>query len=427
MYTARKTMSRSRSRLPAGLISILALAATPVSADDIAGDWEMKMDLNGRVSFASLSISKKPDGTLAGQWGSNELSEVKFAGAKLSFVRTLRFGDNEFKMNYEGSLKDGALTGELSSERGSFAANGARPRPKSPVLGRWALRYSIGDRDINATLAVWEGPAGALDAKWTSETGEHVVSNVKVQDGKLSLARKSKIGDREFETTYEATAQGNKILGTIKLGGEEIPAGGNRVGADLVGRWEMTTTTDQGARRGLLTIFGDLTGRYETFVGEVPFKDLKLEGNQVSFSVEAGFGDQTFNIDFKAKLDGKTLKGEVTSPRGTREVTGKKVEPALAIVGTWEITRESNQGTRTSTLKIKDDLTGTYTARDNTFPITDLRFEGDQLSFKVTVKYEDREVPMEFKGKVEGGTLKGQFISARGPREATGKKVSPSL
>jgi hypothetical protein len=30
---------------------------------------------------------------------------------------------------------------------------------------------------------------------------------------------------------------------------------------------------------------------------------------------------------------------------------------------------------------------------------------------------------MEFKGKLEGGTLKGEFTTSRGSREAVGKKI----
>jgi hypothetical protein len=40
------------------------------------------------------------------------------------------------------------------------------------------------------------------------------------------------------------------------------------------------------------------------------------------------------------------------------------------------------------------------------------------------VKYNETEVPMEFKGRLEGGTLKGEFITSRGAREAVGKKVN---
>jgi hypothetical protein len=223
------------------------------------------------------------------------------------------------------------------------------------------------------------------------------------------------------------------MTGSFKSPMGEIQASGRRLGGELIGKWELTSSSDRGPRTSLLTVFGDLSGRYESFGGEIPIKEIRLEAGQVSFSIEMGFGDQTFKLDFKAKLEGKTLKGEVTSQRGTREVTGKKLDEVSPIVGTWEITRQAppdaaqgqgqNQGPRTSTLVIKADMTGTYAGRNSTAPLTDLKLEGDQVSFKVVVKYGDREVPMEFKGKLEGGALKGAFTSSRGTREATGKKV----
>jgi hypothetical protein len=365
-------------------------------------------------------------------WGRNELSEVKFEGQKLSFARTIKFGDREFKMTYEGTLKDGAIAGSLSSDQGTFTANGARRKPRSPILGRWEFKYTVGDRDIVATLAISEASGGALEGKWTSNFGEHVVSNVKFQDGKLTLDRKSKLGDRELETKYEGALKDDKLAGTIKSEIGEIPAEGKRIGGDLIGKWDLETTSDQGSRPGTLLVFGDLTGRYETFGGEIPFNDLKLDGNQFAFSVEMAFGNQPTKLEFKGKIDGKTLKGEVTSPRGTREVTGKKVEqtketakPASAVAGTWEITRQNQQGqTRTAKLVIKEDMTATYTMGENTVPVTDLKVDGNQLSFKAVVKYGDREAPIEFKGQVDGTSLKGEITTARGTREATGKKVT---
>ena len=153
----------------------------------------------------------------------------------------------------------------------------------------------------------------------------------------------------------------------------EVAANGERQGADLIGAWELASETDQGPRTSRLTVFGDLTGRYGMFGGEIPIKEIKVDGQQVAFAVEMGFGNQTFNLEFKGKLDGKTLKGEVTTPRGNREVTGKKVEEESGqagpspLVGAWEFTREGRQGnTVKTTLTIKPDMTGSYTFRDNT-------------------------------------------------------------
>jgi hypothetical protein len=411
------------------LVVLLFLGPARLLAEEgIAGEWELKVDRNGVETFSSLTIQKKTDGTLEGKWGSTPITDLKFQDGKLTFGRTLKFGDREFKMTYEGTLKDGKLSGNITGERGTFSASGTRRKPRNPALGRWEINFRIAERDINAVLAISAAADGALSGQWTSTTGEHVVKDLKFEDGKLSFSRKSKIGEREFESTYLGTIQGSRLNGTIKSQIGDIEANGKRVGGDLVGKWELTSTGgEQGPRTSLLNVFGDLTGRYELFGAESPIKDLKLEGDQVTFQVEVRFRDQTSTVDFKGKLEGgKNLKGEVTSPRGTRQVTGKKLEEAAPspLVGVWEITRESQQGPRKTTLTIKEDLSGTYTSRDSTSPISDLHLEGDQLSFKVTVKYGDREVLQEFKGKLEGAALKGAFTTPRGSREATGKKIT---
>jgi len=407
------------------VICILLLLQTSfaLAAEDIMGEWEMKMDFGGRDSFATMTISKKADGTLAGKWGSGELSDVKFEDGKLTFVRTIRFGDQEFTMEYEGTLKDGKITGTMSSDRGEFTANGARRKPKLPVLGHWDINFNVDDREINARLSISEKPDGTLEGKW-AEPGEHVLSNVKFKDGKLTLTRDSKIEDFEFQTNCELTAKGNELTGTMKSDMGDLQVNGKRVGAELVGKWKLTTTSDFGTRTSMMRIDGDLTGRYEFFGGEIPMKNIKLEGDQVTFLLEMGFGDRTFQMDFKGKLDGKTLKGELTSERGTSQVVGSKAEAASPIIGTWEFTRESSRGTRTSTLKIKEDMTATYTVRDNELAVTDLKVDGNQVSFKVLMRYGDREVPMEFKGKVDGRTLVGERTTSRGTNKITGKKIN---
>ncbi|MGD2093775.1 MAG: hypothetical protein PVH77_02085 [Phycisphaerales bacterium] len=406
---------------------LILLAQTSfVRAGDITGEWEMKMDFGGRESFATLTISKNADGALSGKWGSQDLSDVKFKDGKLTFVRTIRFGDQEFTMDYEGTLKDGKITGTMSSDRGDFSANGSRRKPKPPILGVWDISFDVDERVINAKLSVSQKPDGTIDAKWNETESENALSNVKLKDGKLALTRDTKFQDFEFQTTCELTAKGNKISGTMQSDMGELEVKGKRVGAAIIGKWELTIDSDWGTRPGMMRIDGDLTGRYEMFGGEIPMKNLKIEGDQVTFTLEMGFGDQTFETEFKGKLEGNTIKGEMSSDMGTSDIVGKKVEKAMKAVplaGTWEFTRETPRGTRTSTLKIKKDMTGTYTIRDNETPITDLKVDGDNVSFKITMRWRDREFQMEFKGKLDGKDLKGEFITERGAREAMGKRV----
>ena len=93
------------------------------------------------------------------------------------------------------------------------------------------------------------------------------------------------------------------------------------------------------------------------------------------------------------------------------------------IAGTWELTTESSRGTRTRTLTINEDFTGSYQGRNREFPVTDLKLEGDQLSFTIQMKWQDREFTMDFKGTVDGDSIKGAWTTSRGVREVTGKKI----
>ena len=90
-----------------------------------------------------LSICKKEDGTLTGKWGRDELSDVKFEDGKLTFIRTIKFGEQKFTMNYNSVLKNGTLEGLLSSDRGEFTVKGTRKKSKLPVLGRWDIHFKV--------------------------------------------------------------------------------------------------------------------------------------------------------------------------------------------------------------------------------------------------------------------------------------------
>jgi hypothetical protein len=313
------------------LVLILALAAgtMPVlAAGDITGDWEITIDFNGRQRFATMFISKKVDGTYTGKWGSTELSDVKFDGQKLTFVRITNRKGSELKTTFEGTLKDGKIVGKLINDNGESTATSVRAKPIPAIVGQWDLSCTILDRDFTAKLSISQKPDDTLEGKWVYKYGKNVVSDVKFQDGKLTFSRTTKFPDcNEFTSTFEGTVKDHTLNGISKSKWGEMAISGQRVGAVLIGKWELTITSDKGPRTRMLTIYGDLSGRYEMFGGEVPIKDLKLEGDQVSFKVEGGFGDQTFTIEFKGKLEGETLTGQTSSERGTKEVTGKKVGP----------------------------------------------------------------------------------------------------
>ena len=86
--------------------------------------------------------------------------------------------------------------------------------------------------------------------------------------------------------------------------------------------------------------------------------------------------------------------------------------PALAAdpTGTWKWSVERNGQTFESTLKLKlegSSLTGVYIGRQNETPIEDGKFEGDNVSFKVTREFNGNKFVIAYEGKVDGDTIKG--------------------
>jgi hypothetical protein len=441
-HAARRT-NRGKCLLAAILLTLMIGAAQAMAAEDITGDWGVTVDSPWGPLQGTLTFEKAPDGALTGKWGARPLSNVKFENDQLTFARTIWTPDGDMTQNFKGTVKDGKLTGVVSTDQGESNLTGAKRKPVSPAVGVWDLKYTVGDRDVTAKLTISQKPDGTLDGKWVTEMGESTVSNVKFADGKLTLDRTVKFNDQEFKMTFTGTIQGDKLTGTSKSDMGEVPISGTRFGSEIIGKWELTSVSDMGTFTSLMVIRPDLTGTYE-FFSDVPMKNLKFENGQLAFTVQFGPEDQPFTMDFKGKVEGNTLKGQMSSDRGTSDVTGKKLVTAAAaaqtttaspaasaapaaasgIVGTWEFTRQGRDGTpRTSTLKINPDMTGTYTMRDNPVPISDLKVDGNQVTFKMTMSFGGNESTQEFKGKVDGQTLSGAFISERGEREATGKKV----
>jgi hypothetical protein len=94
------------------------------------------------------------------------------------------------------------------------------------------------------------------------------------------------------------------------------------------GKWELTWETPRGTSNMTLNLTQDgnkVTGTATMRMGDVPIKDAKLDGNNLSFTLELGRGQRTFEMQCKATVDGDTMKGTMSNPRGgDRPFTGKR-------------------------------------------------------------------------------------------------------
>lgn len=99
-------------------------------ADAIVGGWQMSVNMPARDNVEKLTITKNADGTLAGKWvgqrGESKVSNIKFEGGKLTFIRTSDFGGRIMETEFEGTVEGDAIKGVFKSDRGDREANATR-------------------------------------------------------------------------------------------------------------------------------------------------------------------------------------------------------------------------------------------------------------------------------------------------------------
>jgi hypothetical protein len=314
------------------LICIMMVLPAQVSAQPtgrgrgIFGDWNVTMEFNGRQMQSILSFSRDQDGNPTGQWisfwGVNDLEDLKFEDGQLSFKRVMQGRDGqEMTSTFKGTIADGKLTGTVSSDRGDNTLTGQRAPRMPRAAGIWEMKLKMGDREMPATLTIGANPEGELTAQWKSDRGEAVVSDIQSSRGELSFKLKSADADRPWEATFTGTLQRNALTGTLNSERGEMAVEGTRMGADLIGTWNLEVTSDFGTRPQRLRVNPDLSALY----GAMAVKKVNFQDGKVSFKITMEFGDRTFEMDFAGKIQGTKLEGEISTQMGSQKVTGTRV------------------------------------------------------------------------------------------------------
>jgi len=312
-------------------VTALVVLSGPASAQQsgrggLYGDWNVKTEFNGRQMDLILSFSRDQDGNLTGQWigfgGISVLKDLKYEEGKLSFARVSQNRDGQSSTStFEGTIVDGKLSGTVSSDRGESTLTGVRALRLPRAAGIWDLKLKMNDRESAATLTLGADKEGQLTAQWKSERGEPTITDVQYDQGKLTFKAKSANADRAWEAAFEGTIQRDALTGTLKSERGEMAVEGTRKGAALIGTWNLEVVSDRGARTQRLQVNPDLSGLY----GSLPIKKINLQDGVVDFQMVTQFGDQSFEMSFKGKLEDAKLTGELTTSRGSQKVTGAKV------------------------------------------------------------------------------------------------------
>lgn len=315
----------------------LVISSTQVLAQDSArpsrsrrggfyGDWQVKLSFGERQMDSILSFSRDREGNRTGQWisswGLSELKDVKFEEGKLSFTQERQNREGQSTTTkFTGTIKDGKLAGILSSDRGEYKLEGKRSPRVPRAVGNWAMKLKMGEREFTSTLVVKADKQGKLTAQWQSRRGESEITDLQYERGKLTFKRKSKIQDRQWESTFEGTVRRDTLSGVMKSERGEITVEGKLLGAPIIGTWNLEIASERGPRKQRLRVNPDLSGLY----GSLPIKKVNLEDGKVSFKMVLEFGERKFEMSFEGKLAESKLTGELKTSRGSQKVKGTKV------------------------------------------------------------------------------------------------------
>lgn len=102
---------------------------------------------------------------------------------------------------------------------------------------------------------------------------------------------------------------------------------------------------------------------------------------------------------------------------------------AQELAGTWELSWDGPQGTRTTTFVFAVEgmnVTGTAQMRrgENTMevPVSNGMLHGDQLTFSLELRMGERTMIQTFAATVKGDAMEGKITTPQGERPFTGKR-----
>ena len=299
-------------------------AQTRSGRGGLYGDWRIKIQVGENEWESILAFSRNQEGQYTGQWislfGMNELKDVKFEDDKLSFTQVMRFGGQERTSKFTGTIEQGELSGLLVGDERETEIKGKRA-PRTPRgVGSWDMKIKMGERERTGTLMITADKEGNLQGMWKSERGESNLSDVKYEDRKLTFTRVIERQGNRMKLAFEGTVGYTSLEGVFKSDRGEVPATATRVGAPVIGTWNLDIETERGPYKQRLRVNPDMSALY----GSQLIEKINLDGDNVNFKYVAQRGDRQFDVSFAGKIAESKLTGELKASQGTSKVTGAK-------------------------------------------------------------------------------------------------------
>lgn len=185
--------------------------------------------------------------------------------------------------------------------------------------------------------------------------------------------------------------------------------------ADITGIWKAEFNTQIGVQKYTFSLSQEgnrLAGKANSEIGgdkhESKLKNGKVEGDAVSFVEELSYQGNDLEIRYDGKISGKEIKfTRKVGDFATEELVAKLEAPAANVAGEWQAEFETQVGLQKYRFEFKV-ADGKLSARGSAqageekrnIEFKDAKLSGETLTFVEMRQIQDREIAIEFTGKV---------------------------
>ncbi len=290
------------------------------------------------------------------------------------------------------------------------------------LYGDWQIKMKFGEREFESILSFSRNQEGQYTGQWISFWGMNDLKDVKFEDNKLSFTQVMQFGGEERTSKFTGTIEEGELSGLLIGNERETEITGKRAPRRPrgVGSWEMKIKVGEREYTGILTITadkdGNLSGTWKSSRGESKLSDVRYENRKLTFKRVTEREGNRRERAFEGTLGYTTLEGVFKSDRGESAATGTLV--GASVIGTWNLDIESERGPRKQRLRVNPDMSVLY----GSTLIKKINLDGDKVSFKYVLQFNDQEYETSFEGKIAESKLSGELKTSRGTSKVTGTR-----
>ncbi len=331
----------------------MCLLTTPVLADDAkitkttdpSGTFFWTQDFGQGETDNWLVLDTDGD-KLTGSYMSGgqtvALKDGKYEDGKFSFTLALSVDGTDIEVKTHGGVKGDKMSAvsevNLEGNTQEFDLEAVRKTRPEDVVGTWNLTIDAEGQTFEPVAKISKDGDNLVVEYLTDEFGDHKAVDVKLADNKLTYTIAVESPEGGLKLIFDTTPRGSKVSGKVEYevgdvtGSSEVEGKREAPPADIVGTWNLTADAEGQTFEPVMKVTrkdGKLEVEYLTDeFGDHKAKDVKLDGDKLTFLIDVESPDGAMKLNFDTKIDGDKIAGKVEyqvgDVTGTTEIEGKK-------------------------------------------------------------------------------------------------------